>query len=248
MKFNIIICDDVKTEITKIASSVFDFFENTENEFNCHLIQSNFESVLDYAKNTENCRNVYLLDINFNEHIDGLELARRIREYDYAGYIIFITAHTELAITALSYRLKILDFIDKSDKCFDTRLTECFRTVIKESAVIRTEEHYITVKSGFERFYIYLNDILFIETDSIGRKIIIHTINKSIESSIPLKSIMNDLDKRFFRCHRAIAVNTRKIIKICTNRNNAYIELIGGSKCPLSLRKAKDLMQFMSNK
>ena len=245
MKFNIIICEDVKSTLIKIATAVLEYFENSSFNFNCHQIQSNFEKVLEYAKDTDNHRNIYLLDIELACSVNGLNLAQKIREYDYLGYIIFITSHTELGMTALSYKLKILDFINKSDKHFDKRLTDCFDTIIKESSIIKNEDKHIMIKSGLDYFPVILSDIIYIETDSIGRKIIIHTPSRTIESYTPLKEIAKELDGRFFQCHRAIIVNTEKILKIHTERSNAHLDLSGGNICPLSLRKVKELMAIV---
>ena len=242
LKFNIIICEDAKSTITKIASLVLEYFEKTDYEFNYHQLQSNFQKVFEYAKNTDEFRNIYLLDIDLKENINGLNLAQKIREYDYLGYIIFITSHTELGMTALSYKLKILDFIDKANKNFKSRLCGCFETIITESSIIKNEDKHIMIKSGLDYFPIILNDIIFIETDSIGRKIIIHTLRRTIESYTPLKDIVKELDGRFFRCHRAAVVNTEKISKICTERGNTHLELSGENICPLSIRKVKELM------
>lgn len=247
MKFNIIICEDVKTTITKISSFVFDYFKNADIDIDCHQLQSNFNKVINFAKNNDGIRNVYLLDIDLNDNINGLNLAQKIREYDYLGYIIFITSHTELGMTALSYKLKILDFIDKASDNYKARLRECFETIIKESKVIKNEDKHIMVKSGSAYFPIILNDIIYIETDSIGRKIIIHTYKRTIESYLPLKEIENMLDERFFRCHRAVIVNTDKIQKICNDRKNTVLELAGGNTCLYSSRKAKELMNIVGN-
>ena len=137
MRFNIIICEYVKLTLIKIASVALEHFENSEFEFDCHQIQSDFSKVLEYAKISDKCRNIYLLDIELAANVNGLNLAQKIREYDYLGYIIFITSHTEHSVTALAYKLKILDFIDKTDRQFKKCLSECFDTVIKESLVVK---------------------------------------------------------------------------------------------------------------
>ena len=69
MKFNIIICEDVKSTLIKIASVALEYFENSEFEFDCHQIQSDFSKVLEYAKASDQCRNIYLLDICLPHYI-----------------------------------------------------------------------------------------------------------------------------------------------------------------------------------
>lgn len=245
LKFNVIICEDVKNTINKISSVVFEYFANENIEIDCYQLQSDFEKAITFAKNTDGIRNIYLLDIDLKDRINGLTLAQKIREYDYLGYIVFITSHTELGMTALSYKLKILDFIDKASANYKSRLLDCFETIVKESAVIKNEDTHIMVKSGADYFPVVLNDIIYIETDSIGRKIVIHTYKRTIESYISLKEIQSMLDDRFFRCHRAVIVNTDKIQKISGDRKNNNLELAGGNFCPYSSRKAKELMAFV---
>lgn len=245
MKLNIVICEDVKTTMNKIGSVVFEYFENCDIDIDRHQFQSNFSKVIEIAKNPDGVRNVYLLDIDLNDTINGLHLAQKIREYDYLGYIIFITSHTELGMTALSYKLKILDFIDKASSSYKRRLYDCFDTIIKESTVIKNEEKHILIKSGADFFPVLLGDIIYVETDSIGRKIIIHTQQRTIESYTPLKEIEHSLDDRFFRCHRAAIVNIDKIKKICNDRVNKHLELADGNSCPLSSRKVKELTELV---
>lgn len=247
MKFNVIICEDVKPTINKISSVVFEYFEKSDIDIDCYQLQSDFNKAITFAKATDGARNIYLLDIDLKDRINGLTLAQKIREFDYLGYIVFITSHTELGMTALSYKLKILDFIDKSNPNYKARLFECFETIVKESAAIKTEDKHIMVKSGSDFFPLALNDIIYIETDSIGRKIIIHTYQRTIESYIPLKEIQNMFDERFFRCHRAIIVNTDKIRKISGDRKHCTLELASGNICPYSSRKVKELMSFVSD-
>lgn len=69
MKFNIIICEDVKSTLIKITSVALEYFENSEFEFDCHQIQSDFSKVLEYAKASDQCRNIYLLDISLPHYI-----------------------------------------------------------------------------------------------------------------------------------------------------------------------------------
>ena len=54
---------------------------------------------------------VYFLDIDFPGKISGLELAQKLRQYDPRGFIVFITAHHDLAFETFRLRLEALDYI-----------------------------------------------------------------------------------------------------------------------------------------
>lgn len=58
---------------------------------------------------------VYFLDIDFPGKISGLELAQKLRQYDPRGFIVFITAHNDLAFETFRLRLEALDYIVKGD-------------------------------------------------------------------------------------------------------------------------------------
>ena len=71
MKFNVIICEDVKNTINRISSVVFEYFDESEIEIDCYQLQSDFEKAITFAKNTDGARNIYLLDIDLKDRING---------------------------------------------------------------------------------------------------------------------------------------------------------------------------------
>ena len=58
---------------------------------------------------------IYFLDIDFPGKMSGLELAQKLRQYDPRGFIVFITAHNDLAFETFRLRLEALDYIVKGD-------------------------------------------------------------------------------------------------------------------------------------
>lgn len=48
---------------------------------------------------------IYFLDIDFPGKMSGLELAQKLRQYDPRGFIVFITAHNDLAFETFRLRL-----------------------------------------------------------------------------------------------------------------------------------------------
>jgi two-component system response regulator AgrA len=249
LKFNIIICEDNKKTISAVSRVVQDYFGDKDVTLNLHQIQSDFEKTVYFAKNKSDFENIYLLDINLSDRINGLNLVQRIRQHDFFGYIIFITSHTELGMKALSYKLKILDFIAKDDANFVRRLSSCFDTILKEILEKITSNKsaapQLIVKFGSDYFSLCQNDIIYIETDSIGRKVIIHTETQTIACYMTLREIKESLTEDFHQCHRAFIVNTAKIKKIHTERNHPHVEMYSGDICSLSHKCAKELINIV---
>ena len=73
---------------------------------------------------------VYFLDIDFPGSMSGLELAQKLRLHDPRGFIVFITAHHDLAFETFRLRLEALDYIVKGDyNAMAVRVRECLTSI-----------------------------------------------------------------------------------------------------------------------
>ena len=91
---------------------------------------------------------VYFLDIDFPGKISGLELAQKLRQYDPRGFIVFITAHNDLAFETFRLRLEALDYIVKGDAAsMTTRVQSCLESIRERMLSQRPGQgSYCTVK------------------------------------------------------------------------------------------------------
>ena len=73
---------------------------------------------------------IYFLDIDFPGKMSGLVLAQKLRQYDPRGFIIFITAHSDLAFETFRLRLEALDYIVKGSRGAMTgRVQKCLESI-----------------------------------------------------------------------------------------------------------------------
>lgn len=249
MKF--IICEDNEKEGKKIKNILEKYLEEHGGTEEIQLIHNRFSDVITYAKNYAHLGNVYFLDIVFDGlKMNGLKLAKQIREYDVHGYIVFITAYPELCMKAFQYKLKALDFICKYDDDVEKRIFDCLDTIKKERLQTlqnKQVEKSIVVKSGSQFHKIPLKDILYFETATQERKIVLHTVNSQIEFYDTLKNIEEKLDNGFYRCHRAFIINVAHIKEVNKSRNDMHIVMSNGDRCLLSKKYLKGLMKYVSN-
>lgn len=129
---NLIICEDdrrFRENINKVVNR-----EIIINDYNVKisLVTDKEEEILNYVKNHLYDENIYFLDIELNTKNEGIDLARKIREYDKRGYIVFITSHEELAILTYKYKLAAFDYIVKST--FEN-LKKRYRTSFKKHII-----------------------------------------------------------------------------------------------------------------
>lgn len=187
-------------------------------------------------------RGIYFLDIDFPDSMNGLELAQRIRRVDPRGFIIFITAHDDLAAETFRYQLEAMDYVVKGDhehiiKRIQTCLANAESRILAESG---ENTQYYPLKILDTIRHIPLTKILYFE--AIGRKhlILLRMVDESLEFYGSLGTIEDELGGRFWRCHRGFLVNREHVRQIHLKENT--VELTNGEHCLLS-RRAKAEVQ-----
>ena len=116
---------------------------------------------------------LYFLDIDFPGQMSGLTLAQELRRFDPRGFIVFITAHGDLAFETFRLRLEALDYIVKGDyDAMSVRVRDCLVSIQDR---FRNEPagqgRYCTLKLFDTVRHIPVEDILYFE--ALGYK---HTL------------------------------------------------------------------------
>lgn len=183
-------------------------------------------------------RGIYFLDVDFPGSMNGFELARKIRSLDSRGFIIFITAHEDLAAETFRYQLEAMDYVVKGDEDrIKSRIQSCLANAEKRIlAEPKEDTPYYPLKMADTIRHIPLSQILYLE--AIGRKhlVLLRLLNETVEFYGCLTAIEEELGKGFWRCHRGFLVNREHIHKIHLKEN--FVELTNGEHCLLS-RRAK---------
>ena len=100
---------------------------------------------------------IYFLDIDFPGKMSGLELAQKLRQYDPRGFIVFITAHNDLAFETFRLRLEALDYIVKGDRAAMTgRVQSCLESIRERMESQRPGQgSYCTVTVSYTHLDVY---------------------------------------------------------------------------------------------
>lgn len=181
---------------------------------------------------------VYFLDIDFPGQISGLKLAQELRRYDPRGFIVFITAHGDLAFETFRLRLEALDYIVKGDfDAMSVRVRDCLSSIQDR---LRDEPsgqgRYCTLKLFDTVRHIPVEDILYFEALGYKHALRLHMADELVEFNNSLDHFAQQLGDGFWRCHRGFLVNRSHIRKVYLKEQ--IVELDTGEECPLS-RKAK---------
>ena len=127
--FEFIVCDDqvmFSKGIVKLIDSIFmkNSFDYTVKSFTDY--NDNFEEIIKIKGSK-----IYILDIELNNGISGIDIARKIREYDWSSTIIMLTSHSEMGYDVLKAQIMVLDFISKFED-YKLRLTQLIEKIIEK--------------------------------------------------------------------------------------------------------------------
>ena len=95
----IAICDDEERQLAYITAYTAEYIKKEHLDIRIKSFTSPRELLADEAKNGSSA--IYLLDIVMDD-INGLELARRIREYNKKALILYLTTSPECSLDAFS--------------------------------------------------------------------------------------------------------------------------------------------------
>lgn len=182
--------------------------------------------------------NIYFLDIEIHgERRKGLEIAKKIREVDTHGVIVFITTHSEFAPITYGYKVSAFDFIDKNWAINEIKehITSCFQYLIKTQNQAATGEMFF-FENQHTSFQVPFSDILYFETTEISHKLRLVCKNRLVNFYGCLSEI-EKLDTRFYQVHRSFVVSLANIAEI--DRSEGLIYFDKDRSCLISRRKIK---------
>lgn len=228
--FEFIVCDDqvmFSKGIVKLIDSIFmkNSFDYTVKSFTDY--NDNFEEIIK-RKGSK----IYILDIELNNGISGIDIARKIREYDWSSTIIMLTSHSEMGYDVLKAQIMVLDFISKFED-YKLKLTELIEKIIEKENT-KGVIHYTNKGDSYR---IDISNILYIVKEPLGRKCRVVTINGEYDITCTLNEIMQKLDENFYLTHRSCIVNTAYIEHV--DWSNGIIIFDKGQEINLLSRERK---------
>lgn len=221
---NIVICENDINDQEFINKNVIKILDDLKIEYEIKIYNSGENLIESYNNDTD----IILLDIQM-DGIDGMETARKIREFDNRVEIIFITSFAEYALEG--YEVKAYRYLLKPVKYDDLKvsLINCLSDInlIKRSIVIREGDTSIKLS---------LKDIMYIEVQR--NDIIIHKLDKVYTTKGTMNNFENEINNDVFvRCHKSYLLNLEYIKSI--KRYSAILS--NEEEVPLSRNKYKEI-------
>ena len=216
VRYKIAICDDLESDR--------DYLKDLLNKWainNSHLLNiDTFSSAESFLFHYEEAKDydILLLDIEMGL-MDGVSMAKKIRQDNDTVQIIFITGYSDYIaegyeVNALHYLMKPV----KEEKLFSV-LERAIEKVNKNDVVLNLE-----TADGMVRIPIY--QIRFAEV--FGNYVTIHA-NDEVVVKMTLNEIEKLLDERFYRVGRSVIVNLNEVSRV----TRTEIKLLDGTSIHL---------------
>ena len=227
---NIAICDDEPGMVNELEMRTKSFFTETETDI------SKFYDGTSLLKSCEAADyDIIFLDIKMNAP-NGMETARRLRNQNFGGYLIFVTILEDYVFDA--FEVSAYDYLVKpvnNEKFLRTmnRLQKCL------------DCSFLTIQKENESRLIALDEIVYCEV--LNRKIYIHTTNdKTIDYYDKIENLeikLKKLSRSFFRCHRSFLINLKHLNGFGKNSAHMY----GGAEIPVSRLRREEFESAVIN-
>lgn len=170
---------------------------------------------------------IVFLDIEMKQ-VDGLEVAKKIRELGLEMTVVFATAFVEYAVQG--YEVQAMDYLlkpiegDKIARVLQRHLDKLPLT--KETITLDTTEGILKTA---------MDDIVYVEVNK--RECDIHLVHQIVTVNQTLRELSEKLNNDFVQTHRSYLVNVKHINRLL----KADAELSSGDSIPVSRRLAKDI-------
>jgi len=227
------------------------------NRFSDIEIVSEFDNGVDVLKFIQKTKiDIIFLDINI-PLLDGMLLARTIKQFKISPKIVFITAYKEHAVDA--FELEAFDYILKpySEERIISMLNKLKKVNkidvadVKISAEEKTSNKddissSVSLWKNDKLMVVSISDIYYCEAKE--RETVVFTKDSEYIVKLSITEFEKNLKSNmFFKTHRSYIVNIHKIKEIIPWFNNTYKLKLKAreSEIPVSRSKIKDFRKIM---
>ncbi len=179
---------------------------------------------------------IILLDIQM-PGFNGIDVAKKIREFDDKVIIIFITSLVQYAL--MGYKVQAFDYILKpvNYKTITFSLSRALHAL--ES---RAPEKTVLVNTGKATIMVPISEILYFEVAK--HNFLLHTLHDTYPIKASSMRLLEEqyADCNFVRCNNCYLVNLRHVQSISNN-----ILTIGNDNISISRPRKKEFLSALSN-
>ncbi len=216
MGYQIAVCDDNQEDAGYVASLVQAWAVQGRIQAEIRIFPSAEAFLFEYGDNKN--YDMLLLDIEMGK-MDGVSLAKKLRQENEMLQIIFVTGYSDYI--AEGYEVSALHYLIKP-----VGKEKLFSVLDRAADRLRRDERVLDVRSSGELLRIPLRQIRY--ADVRLNYLTIHA-KTDVTVKMPLGELEKMLDERFYRAGRSLIVNLTCIGRV--TRTDIYLQ--DGERLPL---------------
>lgn len=223
----IAVCDDNPKELERIKGC---FCRIQGYDLVCSYFDST-STVMEILKTENSPYDLYILDIEM-PGMNGLKLAKSIREKDSRALFVFLTSYTRYMKDV--FDVVTFDFIEKPIS--DEKLLQILE---RAATYLNITSQHFSFGYRASRYSLKYDRILYIEKK--GRQALIHIFEDVYKTNMTLEEIWKQLNpKSFVHIHSSYIINLynldRKDNEIAIMRNGEKLHITKGYRRELAMR------------
>ena len=223
----IAVCDDNPKELERIKGC---FCRIQGYDLVCSYFDST-STVMEILKTENSPYDLYILDIEM-PGMNGLKLAKSIREKDSRALFVFLNSYTRYMMDV--FDVVTFDFIEKPIS--DEKLLQILE---RAATYLNITSQHFSFGYRASRYSLKYDRILYIEKK--GRQALIHTFEDVYKTNMTLEEIWKQLNpKSFVHIHSSYIINLynldRKDNEIAIMRNGEKLHITKGYRRELAMR------------
>ncbi|MCM1262903.1 MAG: LytTR family DNA-binding domain-containing protein [Butyrivibrio sp.] len=248
----IILCDDDRFILQLATDKINEMIESHGFDAKIVSIALNGNELFSYIRSNPSQYLVFL-DLDFgNGRLNGIDVAKSLRQTDSDCKIVFTTNHHEMAMDVLKSGVEPFGFLEKSSDI--SKLTDGYRkyivmllnstnTDVPNGMTTNNTEAILLNPCMDEEVLVLLDDIVFVETEkNVSHGITYHTVNGSVLTIIStLDTELERLGNSFIKVHRSYLVNKKHILRM----KDGFLKLSNQQEIPCSFRMRNEVRQWI---
>lgn len=229
MNYKVSIIDDSPVDTEYVAALVTRWADTAGHSLGICTFPSAEAFLFQYEEEQE--FDILLLDIEMKE-MNGVDLAKKIRQSNDRVQIVFITGYPDFI--AEGYEVSALHYLMKP-----VSGEKLFAVLDKAAANLAKTEKRLRVTYDRRTDFVPLSQILYIEAQK--QYVLIHTFRETYRMKQSFAETIDALDEFFIKCQRSFCVNLRHVKQI----KGDGVLLKNGGEVPISRGMAEKLGKAM---
>ena len=220
MAYRVAIVDDSNIDAEYVQSILSAWAQNRQTGTQVQRFVSAENFLFHYAD--DKAWDILLLDIEMGD-MDGVSLAKRIRQENELVQIVFITGFPDFM--AEGYEVSALHYLMKP-----VAKEKLFAVLDKAAANLGKNEKQLAISFDRQTVLVPLSKITYIEAQK--QYVIVYTDKQEYRMKASLADTEKELDEYFFKCQRSFIVNLRHVLRIGSDsvvlKNDAEVPISRG--------------------